>query len=629
MARCLTKCPDMAEDFIERIVSLLKDRSHGVLITAVQLMVCVCEIEPDLGKAAFVRLVPSLVRLLRNLLSMGYSPEHDVSGISDPFLQVQLLTLLRILGEGNEETSEGMNDILAQVATNTETAKNAGNAILYECVQCIMSVESEAGLRVLAINILGRFLLNRDNNIRYVALNTLGKVVLQDSAAVQRHRNTIVDCLKDPDVSIRTRSLDLIFKLVTDDNVETLTAELLNYLVISPAENRVEVCTKVLKVVDQFSPSPRWRVDTLITLLTIAGKDCKESVLASTIAYISRSADDLRAYCTHKLVKAMRDDDGSQEGLLVVGIWCVGEYGEYLLQPYSNAETEARFNGVVALDVIKLVDDITKKVTCTDNIKQRALTCFAKLTERFANCDPAVVVKLKILIKKYESSMNLELQLRSCEYSVLVNGVGAGALARMPVVDPSVAARKAALSTFGGGMSGGDLLGDAEEASGGAVAAVAPVKVGGDLLDLDDIFGGGGGSAPAAAGVSAPAVQASQSSDADLLSDIFAASALAPAQPAAPAMPAAPAAKLLDPFAAQPPATPAQPAANLMDPFAAPAAALQQPMVAAPTNPIVPGFNQDGLEITFECKEGEVVAHFKNSLPQDMTGLVFQAAVPK
>ena len=31
-----------------------------------------------------------------------------------------------------------------------------------------MTVESESGLKVLAVNILGRFLLNRDNNIRYV-----------------------------------------------------------------------------------------------------------------------------------------------------------------------------------------------------------------------------------------------------------------------------------------------------------------------------------------------------------------------------------------------------------------------------------------------------------------------------
>ncbi|GMH51372.1 hypothetical protein TrRE_jg13618, partial [Triparma retinervis] len=308
MCRCLEKCPDMIEDFTERIIGLVKDRTHGVLITSTQLMCKVIEIDPEAGRGAFTRLVPSLVRLLRNLLSMGYSPEHDVSGISDPFLQVSLLRLLRLLGAGNEEASEGMNDILAQVATNTETAKNAGNAILYECVNTIMEVESEDGLRVLAINILGRFLLNRDNNIRYVALNTLGKVVLQDSAAVQRHRTTIVDCLKDPDISIRTRALDLIFKLVNHSNVEALTAELLNYLVVAVGENKPDICAKTLKVVEAFSPNDRWRVDTLITLLTISGKDCKEGVLAASIGYIASSSDDLKAYATHKLAKAMRDD---------------------------------------------------------------------------------------------------------------------------------------------------------------------------------------------------------------------------------------------------------------------------------------------------------------------------------
>ena len=34
----MTKSDDMVEDFVDRVVSLLNDRSHGVLITVVLLM---------------------------------------------------------------------------------------------------------------------------------------------------------------------------------------------------------------------------------------------------------------------------------------------------------------------------------------------------------------------------------------------------------------------------------------------------------------------------------------------------------------------------------------------------------------------------------------------------------------
>jgi len=705
MARCLTKCPDMVEDFVERVVTLLKDKNHGVLITVVQLMTQVLMI--DLKNAeeegedpfdtdcrrAFLRLVPMLVKMLRNLLGSGFSPEYDVGGISDPFLQVQLLTLLRLLGAKNEKASEEMNDVLAQVATNTESSKNAGNAILYECVQTIMGIESEDGLRVLAVNILGRFLLNRDNNIRYVALNTLSRCIVEQqqtdngniptesantaSSALQKHRSTVVDCLKDPDISIRQRALELIYYMVNKENVESLAAELLNYLVLCPREHRRDICTRILRVVEKYSPDDRWRVDTLITMLTIAGREASRDVQSATIIYISRSSADIHAYATHKLVKALRDDDGSQRGLLVVGIWCIGEYGDLLLNPYSytpsanpgdvtSTPVSITFMALDCMSVVGAINAVVERHSCPLYIKERALTSFAKLSDRFSDKgDAAALEMIQKLIKKHDMSHSLELQLRACEYDSLINAckgiktkiakpaaeedlfgmsddggsesVSASvisaakeALSRMPVVDLKVLQKKQQDAFESGAMP----------AESPAVAD-APAAGGDDLLD---IFGGGA-PAPAQNGTGGAAAP---KSDMDLLTDIFSAQptpapAVAPATggfdmfstpaPQSNSAPPAAASNPLDIFGAPPTTTPmpTPQASNPLDVFgaqpvqpqpAAPAATLDifgsnpAPVGGAPAmNPaastgpqsvVVPAFTHEGLTIEFECSKPEI-----------------------
>lgn len=53
----------------------------------IQLLIAILEIDKA-HAAALVKVVPSLVRLMKNLLSTGFSSEYDVAGVTDPFLQV-------------------------------------------------------------------------------------------------------------------------------------------------------------------------------------------------------------------------------------------------------------------------------------------------------------------------------------------------------------------------------------------------------------------------------------------------------------------------------------------------------------------------------------------------------------
>ena len=86
--KIIRKVPELMEMYIPVSRSLLSEKNHGVLITGIVLITEMSERSPD-TLAHFKKLVPNLVRILKNLIMSGYSPEHDVNGISDPFLQVE------------------------------------------------------------------------------------------------------------------------------------------------------------------------------------------------------------------------------------------------------------------------------------------------------------------------------------------------------------------------------------------------------------------------------------------------------------------------------------------------------------------------------------------------------------
>nr|XP_012218422.1 PREDICTED: AP-1 complex subunit gamma-1 isoform X7 [Linepithema humile] len=607
--RIIRRVPELMEMFLPATRSLITEKNHGVLITGVTLITEMCENSIDTLNH-FKKIVPNLVRILKNLILAGYSPEHDVSGVSDPFLQVKILRLLRILGRNDVDASEAMNDILAQVATNTETSKNVGNTILYETVLSIMDIKSESGLRVLAVNILGRFLLNNDKNIRYVALNTLLKTVYVDTSAVQRHRSTILECLKDPDVSIRRRAMELSFALVNSNNIRNMIKELLLFLERADPEFKAQCSSNIVMSAERFAPNKRWHLETLFKVLVAAGNYVRDDVVACTIQLISETQSQ-QSFAVSALWRALEKDTSDKQPLAQVATWCIGEYGDLLLYgpPSEDVETPISLTEDEVIDVYQRLLWNPQNTVVT---KQYTLLSLTKLSTRFQKGHE----KIRQIIDTFGSNLHIELQQRGIEFSQLFrkyDHLRPALLERMP---PMETARPQANGIIG--MVNGEPEPEDEKLS-----TIEPTTTTSDSSALLDLLGTTdvGVTMPATTKNSSPSSIAVAHNN-DLL-DLLGNLDLNTPTPAAPTLP-------LQPQASTPPMfSPTSTNNFLMDGL------LNTPSVQNEVSSMVV-LDKAGLKITFKLERPPDVPDLlvinmqaQNSGSTTLTDFLFQAAVPR
>ncbi|KAK4152944.1 adaptin N terminal region-domain-containing protein [Chaetomidium leptoderma] len=616
--RICRKVPDLQEHFIEKASQLLSDRNHGVLLSGLTLVTSLCEAdEAEGGEEGIVdkfrQFVPVLVRTLKGLASSGYAPEHDVTGITDPFLQVKLLRLLRVLARGDAQVTEQINDILAQVATNTDSSKNVGNSILYEAVLTILDIEADSGLRVLGVNILGKFLTNKDNNIRYVALNTLVKVVAIDTNAVQRHRNTILECLRDPDISIRRRALDLSFTLINEGNVRVLLRELLAFLEVADNEFKTTMTSQIGIAADRYAPNKRWHFDTMLRVVTLAGNYVKEPILSSFVRLIATTPE-LQTYAVQKLFTNLKKDI-TQESLTQAGAWCIGEYGEALLRG-GQYEEEELVQEVKEHEVVDLFSSILNSNYATQVTTEYLITALVKLTTRLS--DPGQIERVRRILQSHQTSLDVEVQQRAVEFGNLFthDQIRRGVLEKMP--PPQIKEESRVL---------GEKAKKTTKAANRKSKAIKPKEE--DLLF--DLMGDSSGPAP-------PPVNGS--GNADLLADILGGTSSPPPTTASPPPGQSNVASIMDLFSQGPVSTPSPaqsgashppPSADLFSTTAS------QPPQAAPAAVAAghPCYDNNGLNVTIQTQrnaEGTIqaTARFRNTSPAGaLSNVGLQAAVPK
>ena len=116
----------------------------------------------------------------------------------------------------------------------------------------------------------------------------------KDTAAVQRHSATIIDCLKDGDLSIRRRALELTVALVDETNVRILVPDLLQYLQACTEDSKPETALLISRVIENKAPSSEWRVEMSLRLFKIARQHVPSQFGSNFVALLSQQPKDLR-----------------------------------------------------------------------------------------------------------------------------------------------------------------------------------------------------------------------------------------------------------------------------------------------------------------------------------------------
>jgi len=144
-----------------------------------------------------------------------------------------------------------------------------------------------------------------------------------------------------------------------------------------------ELSNKICMAVEKYAPNKKWHVDTVIKVLTLSEGHVREEFISQLITVIATTPD-LHQYSVTKAYYAMKDNL-NQIGIVQLGIWLVGEFGEMLI---NGSAKDPDGNAIVVdeSEIMEVYENVleehNRKGGRSDTIICWVLTAFSKLTIR-------------------------------------------------------------------------------------------------------------------------------------------------------------------------------------------------------------------------------------------------------
>ncbi|KAG6898097.1 hypothetical protein C0992_005424 [Termitomyces sp. T32_za158] len=414
-----------AVEWALRIVSIMDDPDLGVVICVTSLVMALAQDNLDAYAMCYTKAVDRLHRLV---IEHEYSATYAYYKVPSPWLQVKLLRLLQYYPPSEDPTIRSvLHQVLQTIMNNSAEPtrnvqhNNAQHAVLFEAIGLAIHLDSASPLVGTAAVLLARFISSKETNVRYLGLDTMAHLAARAESLepIKRHQSTIILSLRDKDISVRRRALDLLYSMCDVDNSEVVVGELLRYLKIADYALREEMVLKIAILTEKYASSYKWYVDTILQLISAAGDHVGDEVWYRVVQIVTNT-EDLQEYAARVVFEHLKAPS-THESLVKVGGNLTNHFYRfifmeligYILGEYGHlVANEPGYSPVEQFQVLH-----TKSQFCVASTRSLLLSTYIK----WVNVFPEIKPQLLNIFERYRHVLDAELQQRACEFYALAS----------------------------------------------------------------------------------------------------------------------------------------------------------------------------------------------------------------
>ncbi|XP_066551278.1 AP-3 complex subunit delta-1 isoform X1 [Amia ocellicauda] len=368
--------PDLARDLANDIMTLMSHTKPYIRKKAVLIMYKVFLKYPESLRPAFPRLKEKLEdpdpgvqsaavnvicelarRNPKNYLSLAPLFFKLMTSSTNNWVLIKIIKLFGALTPLEPRLGKKLIEPLTNLIHSTSAM-----SLLYECVNTVIAVlislssgmPNHSASIQLCVQKLRILIEDSDQNLKYLGLLAMSKILKTHPKSVQSHKDLILQCLDDKDESIRLRALDLLYGMVSKKNLMEIVKKLM--LHVDKAEGttyRDELLTKIIDICSQsnyqYITNFEWYISILVELTRLEGTR-HGHLIASQMLDVAIRVKAIRSFAVSQMASLLDNahllaGNTQRNGIcevLYAAAWICGEFSEHLEDPLQTLEAMLR-----------------------------------------------------------------------------------------------------------------------------------------------------------------------------------------------------------------------------------------------------------------------------------------------